>query len=190
MAEFKKARPPRSGGGSRGGPRSRGDEEEGGQRGRTGFRPRGDDEGGARPRPPRSRGLSAEELIEMAEDLEEQGRALLAHARKLQKLAQQVGSGEREGGSGGGARPFARRGAGDREGGDDRPKRGPAGEDRPRRAFGGDDRPKRGTGGDDRPKRGPGGDDRPKRGPGGAGRKSPGGGKPDWAGGGPRRKRS
>ncbi len=53
-----------------------------------------DDEGGLRA-PTRPRGSRAEELLEMADAMEEQGRALLTQARQLQRIAQGM---ERSGG--------------------------------------------------------------------------------------------
>lgn len=46
-----------------------------------------DDEGGFRA-PSRPRGSRAEDLLEMADAMEEQGRALLTQARQLQRIAQ------------------------------------------------------------------------------------------------------
>jgi hypothetical protein len=70
-------------------------------------------------------GRSAEELLEIAEDLEEEGRALIAHARKLQRLAERMQGSQRP-------RP-PRPSTGAARGEDRGNRRPPAGGDRPAR---------------------------------------------------------
>lgn len=70
-------------------------------------RPGGDDA----PRRPAARGLSADALLEMADELEEQGRNLLARARELQRMAGSLGE-SGEGGRTAERKPFVRKPAG------------------------------------------------------------------------------
>ena len=65
-------------------------------------------EGGFRA-PPRARGSRAEELLAMADAMEEQGRALMSQARQLQRIAQGMGSSSDEDRSAPRARPSAPR---------------------------------------------------------------------------------
>jgi hypothetical protein len=98
--------------------------------------------------------MGADELLELADELEEQGRALLRHARQLQRLAERSGGGSRPARAvGGGPRPERpERGGGGTSGGGARrgfrergeqPERGerPRGAGRKEESGGSGDRP-------------------------------------------------
>lgn len=104
-------------------------------------------------RPPQPRGASSEELMEMADALEEQAREILRHAKHLQRLASTLDQSERRppfrparterpaarSGEEGGERPASRGGGG---GGERPPSRGGSGGERPKgRGGSGGDRP-------------------------------------------------
>jgi hypothetical protein len=123
----------------RGGRGSRGEAPRGGRgapaRGARVGGPRGG--GGEERLPPRPRGASSEELLDLVDELEEHARALLGLSRKLQRLATSLEGGG--GGGGGGRAPRGRGGAGggearggsrgaERPGGEERPKRRSTGE--------------------------------------------------------------
>lgn len=125
--------------------------------------------------PSRGAGLSAEALLEMADELEEHGRALLAQARQLQRMAERMDRDEAPRAGGG---PRAREGGDAPRYGGARPRGGEEGRFGGASARRGDDA--RGGGGGGARRRPPRGEGAGGEGGGGQSRPRTRKGTPDW----------